>query len=94
MVRALAIVRQPALPETGSPGEELHPNKVSAQHALPAVRRQGVEDAEARKKLLRTLLHPAPGAHLERERQDGARRDDRHAEDERRRHDRDRKRHV
>jgi hypothetical protein len=46
---------------------------MGAQHALAAVLDQRVEDAVAREQLARVLLDPQPRAHLQRQRQKGAR---------------------
>ena len=53
-------------------GQEVEPRQVPAQHALPAMVDERVEDSLAREELARILLDPQPRPHLERERQEAA----------------------
>lgn len=55
---------------TSRPREEFQQGDMSPQYPLLAVRDERIEVAQEREELAGVLLHPAPGAHLQRQGQE------------------------
>lgn len=66
----LATGGPPAIMATSRPREEFQQGDMSPQYPLLAVRDERIEVAQEREELAGVLLHPAPGAHLQRQGQE------------------------